>query len=377
MMISVTTPSGTVNQIPGGFAAAERERRNKERELAAREERERERERDARREREMRGKQANAGGTTGTPIGQAEITVEQRLAEELRKDYQKLDHDRDFVGMTSAEFTKRADELDARQVRLNNQQRLAEDLRKDYQKLDHDRDFVAMTSAEYTKRADELEARQVRLNDMRRAASDPVQRDMGFLPPSSHDSASEPSKEYSAGRNRRFYDEGTKPFKGPPARAMDVDQDPRMGGILQSVALDLSRPSAGMGRSEVANGGPSGPSTPGAAQLLASGMNAQGTPREQESAQAISADQAQGTAAFHQNAHVNNNNNMQSRLQQQLRDVSERPAQMVEFNHAIAFVNKIKNRFAADPETYKQFLEILQTYQKETKDINEVGRKSR
>jgi paired amphipathic helix protein Sin3a len=46
---------------------------------------------------------------------------------------------------------------------------------------------------------------------------------------------------------------------------------------------------------------------------------------------------------------------------------------MVEFNHAIAFVNKIKNRFSGDPDTYKQFLEILQTYQKETKDIQEVS----
>ncbi|KAJ9096835.1 hypothetical protein QFC21_005106 [Naganishia friedmannii] len=48
------------------------------------------------------------------------------------------------------------------------------------------------------------------------------------------------------------------------------------------------------------------------------------------------------------------------------------PGPMVEFNHAIAFVNKIKNRFSGDPDTYKQFLEILQTYQKETKDIQEV-----
>ncbi|KAI8137486.1 hypothetical protein BJV82DRAFT_583646 [Fennellomyces sp. T-0311] len=44
----------------------------------------------------------------------------------------------------------------------------------------------------------------------------------------------------------------------------------------------------------------------------------------------------------------------------------------VEFNHAINYVNKIKNRFATDPETYKQFLEILQTYQKEQKPIQEV-----
>lgn len=44
----------------------------------------------------------------------------------------------------------------------------------------------------------------------------------------------------------------------------------------------------------------------------------------------------------------------------------------VEFNHAISYVNKIKNRFAAQPEIYKQFLEILQTYQRESKPIHDV-----
>ncbi|KAI8971599.1 hypothetical protein BDF20DRAFT_837905 [Mycotypha africana] len=44
----------------------------------------------------------------------------------------------------------------------------------------------------------------------------------------------------------------------------------------------------------------------------------------------------------------------------------------VEFNQAINYVNKIKNRFANEPDTYKQFLEILQTYQKEQRPIQEV-----
>ncbi|BGP46609.1 hypothetical protein JCM10450v2_002456 [Rhodotorula kratochvilovae] len=44
----------------------------------------------------------------------------------------------------------------------------------------------------------------------------------------------------------------------------------------------------------------------------------------------------------------------------------------MEFNHAINYVNKIKNRFAKDPETYKTFLEILQTYQKDQRPIQEV-----
>lgn len=46
---------------------------------------------------------------------------------------------------------------------------------------------------------------------------------------------------------------------------------------------------------------------------------------------------------------------------------------VMEFNHAINYVNKIKNRFVKDPETYKTFLEILQTYQKETRPIQEVS----
>ncbi|GAA5821484.1 hypothetical protein JCM11251_004645 [Rhodosporidiobolus azoricus] len=46
--------------------------------------------------------------------------------------------------------------------------------------------------------------------------------------------------------------------------------------------------------------------------------------------------------------------------------------QIMEFNHAINYVNKIKNRFAKDPETYKTFLEILQTYQKDQRPIQEV-----
>ncbi|GAA5903408.1 uncharacterized protein JCM6883_004995 [Sporobolomyces salmoneus] len=44
----------------------------------------------------------------------------------------------------------------------------------------------------------------------------------------------------------------------------------------------------------------------------------------------------------------------------------------MEFNHAINYVNKIKNRFLKEPDTYKSFLEILQTYQKEGKAIQEV-----
>ena len=45
----------------------------------------------------------------------------------------------------------------------------------------------------------------------------------------------------------------------------------------------------------------------------------------------------------------------------------------IEFNHAITYVNKIKSRYKDKPDTYKQFLEILQTYQRDGRAITEVS----
>lgn len=47
--------------------------------------------------------------------------------------------------------------------------------------------------------------------------------------------------------------------------------------------------------------------------------------------------------------------------------------QPVEFNHAINYVNKIKNRFQGQPDKYKKFLEILHTYQKEQRNVKETS----
>ncbi|KAI9259908.1 hypothetical protein BY458DRAFT_517000 [Sporodiniella umbellata] len=44
----------------------------------------------------------------------------------------------------------------------------------------------------------------------------------------------------------------------------------------------------------------------------------------------------------------------------------------LEINHAITYVHKIKNHFSSQPEIYKKFLEILQTYQKGEKPIQKV-----
>lgn len=46
--------------------------------------------------------------------------------------------------------------------------------------------------------------------------------------------------------------------------------------------------------------------------------------------------------------------------------------QAVEFDHAISYVTNIKKRFANDPQTYHNFLEILHTYQKQQRGIKEV-----
>ncbi|GKU97035.1 hypothetical protein SLEP1_g10217 [Rubroshorea leprosula] len=48
------------------------------------------------------------------------------------------------------------------------------------------------------------------------------------------------------------------------------------------------------------------------------------------------------------------------------------PKRTVEFEEAISFVNKIKKRFQNDEHVYKSFLDILNMYRKEHKDINEV-----
>ncbi|TFK41885.1 histone deacetylase complex, SIN3 component [Crucibulum laeve] len=50
--------------------------------------------------------------------------------------------------------------------------------------------------------------------------------------------------------------------------------------------------------------------------------------------------------------------------------VEQKPAG--EFNHAIQFLNKIKARYPEDPNMYKQFLDILQTYQKEQKQVQDT-----
>ncbi|EED93752.1 predicted protein, partial [Thalassiosira pseudonana CCMP1335] len=56
----------------------------------------------------------------------------------------------------------------------------------------------------------------------------------------------------------------------------------------------------------------------------------------------------------------------------ELQQAQAQREQPVEFDHAINYVTTIKKRFAAHPEIYRKFLEILHTYQKEQRGIKEV-----
>jgi paired amphipathic helix protein Sin3a len=69
--------------------------------------------------------------------------------------------------------------------------------------------------------------------------------------------------------------------------------------------------------------------------------------------------QNQMTAAEHLN-NLNNNGNKTVQVEK-------------EFNHAIQYLNKIKARYADDQSTYKQFLDILQTYHKEQRHSHDVS----
>eukprot|EP00049_Salpingoeca_infusionum_P009546 m.161692 g.161692 ORF g.161692 m.161692 type:complete len:1543 (-) comp14364_c2_seq1:375-5003(-) len=52
--------------------------------------------------------------------------------------------------------------------------------------------------------------------------------------------------------------------------------------------------------------------------------------------------------------------------------VVSQPRKNLEFSHAIRYVNKIKERFKTQEDVYKSFRRILDTYQRESKSINEV-----
>ncbi|BGP38581.1 hypothetical protein JCM10450v2_002530 [Rhodotorula kratochvilovae] len=135
----------------------------------------------------------------------------------------------------------------------------------------------------------------------------------------------------------------TAPAPVPAAAQPQQDVKPQQEQLRQTPAP--AGPAAAVQQS------PAVATTPGAASVLSSQM-----------APAASAPAAAAAAAAAAGATPD--------AQAQAQAAAARPP--MEFNHAINYVNKIKNRFAREPETYKAFLEILQTYQKEGRAIQDV-----
>lgn len=109
------------------------------------------------------------------------------------------------------------------------------------------------------------------------------------------------------------------------------------------------------------SGGTPMATTPGAASVLSNPMGGAHQHHQQQQPATTPAPEAGQTSQ-----------QQQQQAQQQAQAQAARPP--MEFNHAINYVNKIKNRFVREPETYKAFLEILQTYQKEGRAIQDVRR---
>ena len=75
-----------------------------------------------------------------------------------------------------------------------------------------------------------------------------------------------------------------------------------------------------------------------------------------------------------QQSSVQNNSQSHVQVQNQEQQTETKQSTPAEFDQAINYVNKIKQRYATQPDIYKLFLENLQMYQKGLKPINEVYR---
>lgn len=139
---------------------------------------------------------------------------------------------------------------------------------------------------------------------------------------------------------------GTRP--AVPASAVGADAAPR---------TTLNLPNLPPIPSVAALSVPTPIATPGAVSLLSSHLAPTQAPASMAAAAAAVAAAGATTGMMAESTPENN--------------ALSRPP--MEFNHAINYVNKIKNRFVRDPETYKAFLEILQTYQKEGRAIQDVS----
>ena len=138
-----------------------------------------------------------------------------------------------------------------------------------------------------------------------------------------------------------------------PTRGMPAETPQSLGNVIMTQQSE-SQP----GRSGLAMG-PSQPS-----QQIAAHHH-----QQHQHQQLIGGSNSSNNVGNNQNGQPPASNNIGVPPQQQQASGVGQP---LEFDHAINYVTTIKKRFADEPETYKKFLEILHTYQKEQRGIKEV-----
>jgi paired amphipathic helix protein Sin3a len=157
-----------------------------------------------------------------------------------------------------------------------------------------------------------------------------------------------------------YFRPGAAPGSAPPGHLMNQQREGPPGhqgpapGAMQGQGYGQKRPPQGQG---------------GQHQQGQPPMNRPGPkPQGPASAKVMSQQPAQGMPSLH----AGNPPQAQRAPPAQQPPQQAPQHQAVEFDHAISYVTNIKKRFADDPNTYHQFLEILHTYQKEQRGIKEV-----
>lgn len=351
MMISVTTPSGTVNQRPGGFAKAERDRLER---LA-----------EGERERMKRDEERKAQGDGGAGGGGGRMVVKEEQQQQQQQQFQE------HARPPAPQQDPREREVIGLNHPLNPLSNAAQHARRDERLVPvagFERDDPRFPSAQQQHQPRQGSASQ-------QQQQQPIPYHSHMLPPphaplaasaassssiaGTHDSRG--GTPAGVGRQSRIQGTVVEPLAQQQQHMMGPQQ--RGGGAL---GIEMHHnphlaPQQQQQQQHVVVGGGGGGGHPRMPQRdLAPPQSIAPPPRQDAIAQVplrdpVPAPPPQATSSAASGAGGGT------------------PGPMVEFNHAIAFVNKIKNRFSGDPDTYKQFLEILQTYQKETKDIQEVS----
>jgi paired amphipathic helix protein Sin3a len=153
------------------------------------------------------------------------------------------------------------------------------------------------------------------------------------------------------------------PQPAPSASATPAQQKPAATG--RGLPTNAGRGGRGAGRGGRGRGLPTAASAAGR-------VGAQ--PASREGPRPAAAASAPAARAESQQARAQESSSQQQRPQGAAQAAPQQAQQPppVEFDHAISYVTTIKRRFANDPTTYHQFLDILHTYQKEQRGIKQV-----